>query len=556
MDRNCHPISQEQLAKIIFKHKQWLEKYAIILEDQKALKAVKAFQDPLYANLSNFQFPLADLSGKDLEFADLTLANLDRADLGGASLRGADLTQARLSHASLVGAHFESAYLGGVELDSADLTDAHLVGAFMEGAKLARADLSGADLDNADLTGADLTAAQPLRASFNTSSLTDAILKGADLTGADLTETDFTSANLDNADLSWTKMVATDFTYTEVSGVVLWYANFGPKVPPQYSLIAGSEGLETIRWPGTFDEIGYRNQLEGAPQSVENTGIRPPHSLSEHWLLWLSWNRERQAGQVHSWAENRNYLWTELKNSLHSWKEKGVPGSDDQTGYQIIDIRHALTAAGYVQAESQANLAYKRHTQSVLGMIVFDWTCEYGADPWRPLWIALWLAVIAVPVYRRGFLKRWLGSQLLKVETHGEKEVETRLGNTRTRPKWRRAIPDEPRLSRVAPRNFIEWLNEKRAEYWLRFRQFVVSRWPRLLWEARFLKSVLLFSLISMVNLGFEGLDFGRWVRNLTFCDYDLKARGLLRTAAGLQSLVGLGLLALSLLSFFGHPFE
>jgi hypothetical protein len=29
-----------------------------------------------------------------------------------------------------------------------------------------------------------------------------------------------------------------------------------------------------------------------------------------------------------------------------------------------------------------------------------------------------------------------------------------------------------------------------------------------------------------------------------------------LRTVSGLQSLAGLGLLALSLLSFFGHPFE
>jgi len=69
-------------------------------------------------------------------------------------------------------------------------------------------------------------------------------------------------------------------------------------------------------------------------------------------------------------------------------------------------------------------------------------------------------------------------------------------------------------------------------------------------------KSVFFFSLISMVNLGFEGLDFGRWVRNLFFREYDLMARGWLRTVSGVQSLIGLGLLALSLLSFFGHRFE
>ena len=73
---------------------------------------------------------------------------------------------------------------------------------------------------------------------------------------------------------------------------------------------------------------------------------------------------------------------------------------------------------------------------------------------------------------------------------------------------------------------------------------------------AGFFKAVVLFSLISIINLGFGGFDFGRWVRLLFFREYELKARGWLRMVSGLQSLVGLGLLALSLLSLFGHPFE
>jgi hypothetical protein len=84
----------------------------------------------------------------------------------------------------------------------------------------------------------------------------------------------------------------------------------------------------------------------------------------------------------------------------------------------------------------------------------------------------------------------------------------------------------------------------------------VASYWPPVRWEASFLKAVVFFSLVSIVNWGFEGLDFGSWMRSLTFRQYDLKARGWLRTASGLQSLIGLVLLALSLLSFFGHPFE
>jgi hypothetical protein len=49
---------------------------------------------------------------------------------------------------------------------------------------------------------------------------------------------------------------------------------------------------------------------------------------------------------------------------------------------------------------------------------------------------------------------------------------------------------------------------------------------------------------------------FASSVRNLTFRDYDLKARGWLRSASGIQSLISLALLALSLLSPFGHRFE
>jgi nitric oxide reductase large subunit len=70
------------------------------------------------------------------------------------------------------------------------------------------------------------------------------------------------------------------------------------------------------------------------------------------------------------------------------------------------------------------------------------------------------------------------------------------------------------------------------------------------------MKYVALFSFISIIDLGFESLDFGRWVRNLFWKEYDLKAEGWLRMVSGLQSLVGLGLLALCILSLLGKHFE
>jgi hypothetical protein len=204
----------------------------------------------------------------------------------------------------------------------------------------------------------------------------------------------------------------------------------------------------------------------------------------------------------------------------------------------------------------EVNLAYKRHTQSAVEMILYDWTCAYGAAPGRPLVIALVLALLAVPLYWLGFRHRLLGGQLLRVEKQDGKDVEMPLGNPLGRPRWRTPKRSDHRSLRAVLKEISKRKSAKSDPARFQVTEFLASCWPRVRWEAAFLKSVVVFSLMSVVNLGFQGLDFGRWVRNFFFREYDLKARGWLRAVSGLQSLVGLGLLALSLLSFFGHPFD
>ena len=94
----------------------------------------------------------AFLAKSNLLFASLAEANLVEADLSGANLVGADLSGANLSVADLSGAG-----LGDAILVKADLRDADL-----SGAGLRDAILSGADLRGADLSGADLSAAKYL----------------------------------------------------------------------------------------------------------------------------------------------------------------------------------------------------------------------------------------------------------------------------------------------------------------------------------------------------------------------------------------------------------
>jgi hypothetical protein len=74
--------------------------------------------------------------------------------------------------------------------------------------------------------------------------------------------------------------------------------------------------------------------------------------------------------------------------------------------------------------------------------------------------------------------------------------------------------------------------------------------------EWRLLRNALFFSLMSTVNIGFRDINFGRWLRMLTKREYDIKPVGWARTMSGIQSLLSVYLIALWVLTYFGHPFE
>ena len=574
MDRDCHIRTRAELDRILENHNLWVKKFAAHPDDQAAT-AHGVWRDPLRA----------DLSGAQLHDADLTGANLIGADLAGADFTyNADLTDANLSGADLLDAHLETAHMVGANLMYADLTGAHLQLADLTGAILRQADLTGANLWLSDLTGTNLMYADLTSAILYGTHLTGAPLDQADLTGADLSVADLTGAYLTGADLSSATLRGTDLSDADLTFAKLWYTDFEPMILPPVSLIARTEGLQTLRWSESFDEIGYRHKLEEAGKLKSQIEMpRSPSSLPDRWILWLSRYREILTGQTKGWRDDLGFLWNDAFYGLQLHQSKQGPlkkadfeaksGKDllatkpqnkgpdehtteEQNQYSLIDLRNALNRSGYSEAELQVNLAYQRHTQSVLDMILYDWTCEYGASPFRPLIIALALAILAVPLYWLAIRQGWFGSQLLLVEKRGQEEIESPVGSPLTRPSWRAQVPADPPSGQARPEKLSERLHLRLASNWLQLCRLIASCWPRLRWEAGFVKAVALFSLIGIVNLGFEGLDFGRWIRNLTFREYDLKARGGLRTASGLQSLVGLALLALSLLSFFGHRFE
>jgi len=101
----------------------------------------------------------ADLTGADLSGADLRGANLHRAILTDVVLRGADFRAGRLTAADGSTRRDGAAVLTEARLERALLCEAKLTGCDLSGADLMDADLSGADLSKCVLLGTDLSGA-------------------------------------------------------------------------------------------------------------------------------------------------------------------------------------------------------------------------------------------------------------------------------------------------------------------------------------------------------------------------------------------------------------
>jgi hypothetical protein len=68
--------------------------------------------------------------------------------------------------------------------------------------------------------------------------------------------------------------------------------------------------------------------------------------------------------------------------------------------------------------------------------------------------------------------------------------------------------------------------------------------------------SALYFSILSAFFIGWRELNIGNWISRSAPQEYTLRGTGWVRPISGLQSLLSVYLLALSVLTYFGRPFE
>lgn len=418
----------------------------------------------------------------------LTLSVQARRDHLRADFEGADLAQSDLTYADLSWANLSGANLSGVKFFGATLTGADLTGAHMEGDNLSEAPLSMAVLRKAHLAGADLTKAQLAEADLLQADLTAAVLSRADLSRAVLSK-----AILSGADLTETQLQGTYFLNSELSKADLTRARFQgtlfePAALPRISTIARADGLRTLGW--------YKSDLQ---------------------------------------------LGDGYKNDSRRM----------QNQYSVVDLVKALHAAGYRDAEAEANLAYHRQMQTWWQMALFDWTCEWGANWQRPIGIvfalaglfalAYWSLLRFNPSQRRSSstceddsrrpprqLWRYKPSQLLVVVQRKGQVREWPVGHDYAPPPW-----------------FYFQESARPHRKLLLLSTLCRSVLVRLRWEQSLFWTASLLSVMSVLNLGVQGLDLGRWLKLMQRREFDLKARGTLRLLTGFQSVVSFLLLAM-----------
>ncbi len=202
----------------------------------------------------------------------------------------------------------------------------------------------------------------------------------------------------------------------------------------------------------------------------------------------------------------------EPANIAYSYGLGGMIYKNDPSG--LIRLSKELYDSGFYQQSKLVNTAFKRcyrkyNSGWFMGCVeylLFDATCEYGSNYWWPLILLCVNMVIFSIIY-------WIMILL-------------------------------PFKSGI----IIEYKNDKEVP--IRSKLPLSSNLKILFFQSLF------FSLLCTFNISFKDLDFGRWFRLLLPWKIDFEAYGWTRTVSGFHSLIGVFLLAMTILSYFGRYFE
>lgn len=310
--------------------------------------------------------------------------------------------------------------------------------------------------------------------------LSGANLSGVNLIGAFLEDANLILANLIGANLADARLREAQLKDASLRWANLSGATFEPKSLPEVRGIAAASNLELVTYGDSPDAlVQLRKQFQDGGFREQERKITYALKRREAELLWEGC-KARKTGD-----KTRAILWS-----------------------------------------ADSNLA--NCGSFILNRVFFDWTCQYGMSPGRPLslGVVLWLlcslvyfGIIHTSSSKTGLFRVYHQSLELEADPSAHKEV-------------------------------IRIQAQKIAQHSL-----LGGIWEFLVRECSLLLPSMFFSLMSAFNIGFRDINFGRWLRLLTRQEFDMKAVGWARVVAGWQSLISVYFIALWVLTYFGRPF-
>lgn len=367
------------------------------------------------------------------------------------------------------------------------------------------ADLSGADLRDAWLRCFDLTGANLSWADLRGVDLSRAILNGTNLSYAHLDEANLEGAVLDaRTTLRFAQAPQSDLTGAIVAGAAL------------RNIDLRDSNLSDVDATGadfTGADLSRTNLHNATFEKARVAGARFDDALFEL----------RPAGTPSS----TELTLTPNLRSLHF----------DRSPHSLVELRDGFQHAGLRKQEGDLTWAIRngervhaekegRWVESSFQLLLFEWPSAWGTEPSRLLrvLVVLWL-VCGVLYYLMIRFGRDSGIRVVVTQRRprGSRVMALRI---------RSAVPFAHKVGR--------------------FRRAI----KRLRHETQDLLTALGFSLRSTVNLKFQWLDAGAWLRMIQRRNFELEGFGWARTMSGLQSLLSFYLIALWVLSYFGRPFQ
>ena len=343
-------------------------------------------------------------------------------------------------------------------------------------------------------------------------------LNGADLRGFDMAWADLTGAHLNGANISGTGIRAELAPGTakgylhgiDLTNARLIGAQFGDalakKTLLRLSLLIGADFRDT----DLSGAVLYGSDLRWA--TFKNSVLTDADFSGSNLQGVIFEPRAGMLPNIGRIASARNLEKMTFRANPHQLSELRAAFFEAELTDQAQRITYAIQRTKRI---NDLNGESVRQFLGILRLVAFEWTVGYGMHPFRPLLIVLFLIPAFALAYFVALAKRG----------------PNRIWISRS-------------VGSVSYNQNVRWFP---LEKLIRGNPFH-RHWS-------YLRVAMWFSLMSAFRVGFREVDVGQWLMRLQPRQYSLEARGWCRSVAGVQSLLSVYLLALSILCIVGRPF-